>query len=1831
MKKVSRKIVSAVTALALTFQFVCIEGVFNGSVIASSYVNGKATVTLGDIDVDVQSKLEDNGDGSFNLTVDLGSALSANDESTNRLVSEDGYYVAPIAGRYLVEIWGGSGAAGGNSIEYNPMWTGILGKGGSSGAGGHVYGIVELNRGDVLWYEVGGNGAQEESWMSGGGANSGGNSLIAFKTGGGGGYSAVYYFPGSDFKSDYLDGNGNLAVSRLTADDHNSRYIMIAGGGGGGGAGCLYHVSASAIAAPNGGAGGSMTSPTVTLDSSYPVAGVVYCGGNGTSSGKDTSYIGIGGSAVPGESPATKHGWADTIDPNNWAGTFNRWSGYGGGGSSNLRGGGGGAGFAGGSGGVMRSVTISTNVGGGGGGSSFVASSLSAADTSLLLPDGNPSSNGGAVYISYLDKEDFPQYEDVELQFDISEYFDVSSGSSGVSVNGSEVTFSGIDLLSDDSATAVFTFTPKSNFLGGNKVPLFDSDFVLTAGSNNLNMTLSEDCSYVNVPITYDELTTYNLTYDSDSIPATISFSSLFTEVDTSDLIVGNEFIDTTSSFVYSVKKGVSVVSDPITAGTDYKSTVYSISYEIIPYSTNVAKIGSVATAQKVTKSASVTINDVSVLELSSTGGGTGGTIGDGDDDGIGMYVAKSLDFDGTDYVLGINMQVNKTYLYTDFTSKSFSAPDSYSFIAPASGYYAIQTWGAYGADGGNARSYDGNRTENGGSGGSGAYVCGYTYLNYGDSVTVLIGSQPTKPSLVQATTDDGRIALGIGGDGGGYSAITINDTYVTVAGGGGGGGGATIGLRGLTWDSGSSGGNASTYRTVTSADIAMDSSHIATSGENGYTGGMGASKKADGGSAGYTYVGLSTDVSGLPSSVSSVYSNMKSSNKPSDAGKNGACVITLLQSDDAIMTNDIVSIILNDFSGYSVSYSLSKYFEAGSIFADSVIDGENTEYTAYTKTTNSDGSTYVNFQELTPYFTLKQADTSIDDRYEIEVKVNADVNLHFTPKDGFLGGNDVPVLVPGGNDLINGMTLGHNSYFGNIPQQTETDYANVALNTSIFDDFTGTDKTIVLGDSVAMSTLFSSSVTSDPDDWTGEFVTVTPLDNSGSVSPTEKTVYYREVKIEADKQPEYAIVAGAATSETITKSATVSVELSVTYSLTNLTSLSDNPSRVDINDTLNVGLGTADGYTYPETVSVKVGGVELDSTEYSYDSSKGSIIVPAEQVTDNIVITAVGVAQKYKIHLAYQTYNNGEFSDVMPDGWPKEFYEGESIQVAIDAVEEVVPDTVPGYEFSWTWTTEDGKACDEMPARDLYIIGSYEANVYELTINYYEKDTTNALAEPYTFEYHYGEDYYVESPDIDTYVPLTLVVSGTMDDDETNDTINVYYEKMQDEVWVQFVATDGSTLIDSATGDELVDYKSGLMDVGDSYNYTMPVVTGYTPDIDTISGNMVEGGVYVKVTYSPNTYELTLDPDGGDIGTTSTSRIVKYNDIFSHVFDLTEGTDSYEALPIPVKLGYVFTGWYLDGDTETPLSSDSVVIPVDASDMSTHTLKAGWEPIKTEVTVEYVFEDETTAIDSKTIEAIYGVNYDIPSPVYDDTNPTEWTELRGYTPDLDSVSGVGGIENVNEKVTYVANEYTLIIKYLDKDDNPLVDISGNTIEDYVQTIKFNESYSVDSPDPDTIPDMIVCTDPVVQGKIDADALDDMVNDELVIKVYYSDSDYYEVTVEWGSLEFECDFDAYEWNPEDHTYIDSAGEPKNSAVFTPVTDENFIRIINNSSNSVDVVLQYNAYTGYESIVGTFENSEFNVAATGSHTEFLELSGTFNDHFISSITAGNCNVEISGGK
>ena len=218
--------------------------------------------------------------------------------------------------------------------------------GGAGGAAAQVSGDLEVNPGETLYVEVGGNGSGETGGFNGGG-NSGG-SEAALKGGGGGGASDVRTVP----------------RSLPTTLEH--RLLIAAGGGGGGG---THGLTTPGV---GGNAGASGTNEEDNL-----------CEGGGF--GKASEGGKAGGGDVPGKAGVLGAGGAGGVLETG-----------GGGGGGGLYGGGGGGGCDGDSGG-----------GGGGGsslvphGGSFAVASLSAApevQISYEPPQGFPYTGGEQTF-----------------------------------------------------------------------------------------------------------------------------------------------------------------------------------------------------------------------------------------------------------------------------------------------------------------------------------------------------------------------------------------------------------------------------------------------------------------------------------------------------------------------------------------------------------------------------------------------------------------------------------------------------------------------------------------------------------------------------------------------------------------------------------------------------------------------------------------------------------------------------------------------------------------------------------------------------------------------------------------------------------------------------------------------------------------------------------------------------------------------------------------------------------------------------------------------------------------------------------------------------------------------------------------------------------------------------------------------------------------------------------------------------------------------------------------------------------------------------------------
>lgn len=212
-------------------------------------------------------------------------------------------YVVPIAGKYKIQLWGASG--GGTAIM--------------SGKGGYTVSEYNLDAGDTLYINVGGEGILGTSGTAAkGGFNGGGKSGISTKN-----------FAGS---------GGGASDVRLNSNDLSSR-ILVAGGGGGGGS-----RNDSTIAC-NGGVGGGLTAGigNCTATSYLGGAGTSSKGGAAATYATNVTSLATAGSLGVGGEGASYANGTEVYAAGGGGGGY-----YGGGGGSRYGGGGGGSGLCGG-------------------------------------------------------------------------------------------------------------------------------------------------------------------------------------------------------------------------------------------------------------------------------------------------------------------------------------------------------------------------------------------------------------------------------------------------------------------------------------------------------------------------------------------------------------------------------------------------------------------------------------------------------------------------------------------------------------------------------------------------------------------------------------------------------------------------------------------------------------------------------------------------------------------------------------------------------------------------------------------------------------------------------------------------------------------------------------------------------------------------------------------------------------------------------------------------------------------------------------------------------------------------------------------------------------------------------------------------------------------------------------------------------------------------------------------------------------------------------------------------------------------------------------------
>jgi hypothetical protein len=307
------------------------------------------------------------------------------------------FTVPSCVGSMTITAWGAVGATGGGS--------------GSAGAnGGAVRGVITATPGQVMYFNVGGQGS-----VTAGGFNGGGAGGVSSSNSGGGG--------------------GGASDVRVVGNALSNRIIVAAGGGGGGG---------STTFLPTGGSGGGGSAFTSATGFGGAGAGGCAIGTNGAESGGTATSYGSGGGGA-GFSSGGAGGGQPSSTTGGYGCTGALGAGGAGGGTSFIcggatgginGGGGGGGGYYGGGGGMTGTGGCN---GGGGGGSSYISPLFSSPGFTA-----GTSAGHGTIIITY------------------------AFNGPGVTVSGYPAVCSGSSTALTAGSVSSYTWLPVGSFAGSN-------------------------------------------------------------------------------------------------------------------------------------------------------------------------------------------------------------------------------------------------------------------------------------------------------------------------------------------------------------------------------------------------------------------------------------------------------------------------------------------------------------------------------------------------------------------------------------------------------------------------------------------------------------------------------------------------------------------------------------------------------------------------------------------------------------------------------------------------------------------------------------------------------------------------------------------------------------------------------------------------------------------------------------------------------------------------------------------------------------------------------------------------------------------------------------------------------------------------------------------------------------------------------------------------------------------------------------------------------------------------------------------------------------------
>ncbi|EXM40113.1 hypothetical protein RASY3_05895 [Ruminococcus albus SY3] len=591
-----------------------------------------------------------------------------------------------------------------------------------------------------------------------------------------------------------------------------------------------------------------------------------------------------------------------------------------------------------------------------------------------------------------------------------------------------------------------------------------------------------------------------------------------------------------------------------------------------------------------------------------------------------------------------------------------------------------------------------------------------------------------------------------------------------------------------------------------------------------------------------------------------------------------------------------------NCYTDFTINSEFTKYFALQSDSSYSITNNTETQTGTHTFALSA-----ANVQSIAtipddtdssslPGYTL------VKHNYEYGLRGTGSVTFKLKPINGFLGGNDVP--------LLEEATITHQYTTSEIDDDTvhiptvddpTVDYANVALAGETLEDTVSTEPVFIDYNTTLTADKLSGNITAYPPDKENDLCddfadySAVAYDDKVGQNITEDTDCFVTAELKATSAAEKANVIGAVDKVSRNFKVPVYVSYPIETQLTHLTSNVATKFPTAVDDTELVFEITAEkGYDLPAEDDVEITNTDLTDPNAVPTAMENAVVekiddkitvrIPRSSITGKVTVKASGVDSRHNVKYYYEVYDPVSTMISLEEAVDsKKFANGDKIEgITYPALPDKYPNGYDGY--FWDWSIETDTNGDHiMGQEDVIIVGTYKPITYGINVRYYTTDeySNTVILGEYTspfdrtkYEngtYHIalikGTEYYVASPEFDGYVTNMPYVSGRVDDAFINDltetrlddngkehlvkVVDVRYTKVSEdtELIVNFVKCD---VRGAPTGEA-----SGITTITGGQNYN------YSNIADVINSKIPSANELVKIT------KVTSDTDGTDVATT--------------------------------------------------------------------------------------------------------------------------------------------------------------------------------------------------------------------------------------------------------------------------------------------------------------------------------------------------------------------------